>query len=102
MVQTKNFAVSKGSTGHPTSATNTGDFPPGVLRRSPEADQTPLSSSQITNAWSHTLTLKLLLHCLTLPQVPIHGVYNDVALFSDVRIQEWGRLLGIGSTLTIH
>jgi hypothetical protein len=50
----------------------------------------------------HTFTLKLLLYCLTLPQVPIHGVYNDVALFSDVRIQEWGRLLGIGSTLTIH
>ena len=62
----KNLAgVQRGSTCHPTNATNTGYFPAGILRRTPEADQKPLSNSQITNAWSHTFALKLLLYCRT-------------------------------------
>ena len=99
----KNFAVSSKALQATQPVLQTpAKFPPGVLRRSPEAGQTPLSSSQITNAWSHTFILKLILYCLTLPQVPIHGVYNDVALFLDVRIREWGRLLGIRRTLYIR
>jgi hypothetical protein len=37
--------VQKGSADHPTNPTNTGGFPPRVLRLRPAADQTPPSSA---------------------------------------------------------
>jgi len=46
--------------------TGTGLFPPGVKRPGHEADHSPLSSTEVKNAWNSTCTLPICLHVVVL------------------------------------